>query len=1066
MFNALSTSSARTSSLANPPLRWAGLLLAGLSACNLGTGGTETGQSGTVGSEADKPDGSGTFFVDENQGGGASRIHIQEMFWGRLVDVHDIDANGDAVVQPRFRNLAINENIQTDGVNYVLDTNPVTQQTRLVIQRQKGAADTGSGSFDSLLRAATSGMPPIAPLSDTATNGTPSFIARNGCLVMRFDDLMDDSAEAVANLLETVRVLTDYPPTIPFSARIIFDPNYGGVASGAFHSTRLLVDTTVSEAEAAGSSVPLTINSLGLPVSLSTSTTRAPNVSLRIPTRVDFGSGQFSILTGLSGGPLATTQNGPIDFDVPTVDVVRAMRSGNAEDTNNGFLLDLNQPQILGGWPITVDSSAVDPTGQAGFDFVVDLTFLTLCAAAPKLGDILSVSNEFVEVTEPAGQPDVVTGEVASVRVRVLTDDPVSTVDLLGSGLFLTAFDEDDQTQIPECFVSFAPQPLTFPATGVPNSAQVLVRFSEPIDPGSVKPFDTFMLIRGSLNDVPSPTARDIVVGSVQPSSDLREFTFTSLLPFAHDGNPNDGDTATYHLDLIEGANGETARITDLAGNPISDDLPPIDFTIDESDTAESNAGFVLRFNSPDEVDTVGANDVRGQIFYDLSRGVITPRNVSYVNYPADRNNPVPGIMIPFPLGVQTPLSPLGSKLMTLWRYADLGFSVRDETKYNLDVIGLNWSPIGAQVVADLYELFEIRLSHSVRLPDEYLDANLLPFYPNSGLLDKPNVYESNRLSDPFEDPNGVIVHPRGDGYTINPADLFVTGQGTFMMPFPYNVGATVLTTYTWRDTRILARGGPDGGGVPLHIEAFPPLNLEPGLQGSVAVSDNVPSFGLPLLMEFRCYPSDSGIGLNSLDISLAINSSARPNFRCYSTGGINTASMPVIKNPDLELTPSGGFNPLSTPPGQPTAFSAENTFYIGQMDTVVRISRAHTVFVNTEFSDPDYFDPILEPSANDQPQGTSVVVEVRGANQFAPGQPTTQSFDATQINAYGDPIANGTITGAPTGITFFGDETWKSDISTIDGAQYLQMRISFFNNIATGLNAELSAIGIAYKSL
>jgi hypothetical protein len=37
---------------------------------------------------------------------------------------------------------------------------------------------------------------------------------------------------------------------------------------------------------------------------------------------------------------------------------------------------------------------------------------------------------------------------------------------------------------------------------------------------------------------------------------------------------------------------------------------------------------------------------------------------------------------------VQTPLSPLGSKLQALWRYCDLGFSVRDETKYDVDVVG------------------------------------------------------------------------------------------------------------------------------------------------------------------------------------------------------------------------------------------------------------------------------------------------------------------------------------------------------------------------------------------
>ncbi len=39
----------------------------------------------------------------------------------------------------------------------------------------------------------------------------------------------------------------------------------------------------------------------------------------------------------------------------------------------------------------------------------------------------------------------------------------------------------------------------------------------------------------------------------------------------------------------------------------------------------------------------------------------------------------------------------------------------------------------------------------------------------------------------------------------------------------------------------------------------------------------------------------------------------------------------------------------------------------------------------------------------------------------------------------------------------------WKDQISDIDGAQFFQMRITFVNDIDTGLNGELSAIGIAF---
>src|SRR6185503_18396639 len=213
---------------------------------------------------------------------------------------------------------------------------------------------------------------------------------------------------------------------------------------------------------------------------------------------------------------------------------------------------------------------------------------------------------------------------------------------------------------------------------------------------------------------------------------------------------------------------------------------------------------------------------------------------------PADRINPVPSIMIPFPPGVQTPLSPLGSKLQTVWRYCDLGFQVRDETKYNLDVFQLSWAPIGGQVINDFFENFEIRLSHSFRLPDESINGLLLPKYENSGLV-RPFV--GNILVDPLSPQK--IVHARTLGYQVRNADLFLASSGTVMMPFPLNRILPDPVTYTWRDTAVLAKGGPNGPGIPLDIESGGPLFLE-AQEGTVARPDEVPSFGLPLLMEYR----------------------------------------------------------------------------------------------------------------------------------------------------------------------------------------------------------------------
>ena len=1031
------------------------VLAALLGACGTGGGGGSSADSeASPGDELDKPGGEGTFFLDEHQGGGASRLRIMEMFWGRLVDVHDVDSSGEVNVSPHFRDFVINENVQSDSVNYELNTNPITQKTRLIILRTKGAPDAGNGTFESLLQSTTMNLPPVAPKNDNGTDPPPfSFVTRNTVLVVRFDDLLNDSLEQEINLPETVKLFTDYPPVVPFTARLTFDPNHGGITGGAFHSTRILIDMTVSEAEAASMAVSAPINSLGLPPSISTLSD--PNVSVRIPTALDFGSGQFELLKGIRGATVAFDANGPRDNTISTKDIVRAVRSGNSDDLNNGFLLDLNSPEVLGGWPIDVLRITSDAAGIDGYDFILlESRFKTVCLGNPDVGDIFSVNGRFLEVTR-IGQ--LVNNVATDVYVHLLTDDPEPNMNaMLGQGLYLSAYDPSVAVEF-GCWVSFTPQPGTFPASDVNPTADILVRFSEPMDPLSVLPFDTLMTIRGDVNTVADSSS--IVVGKVMASDDLKDFTYDPELNFAHSGQQD-----IYHIDL----DGTPEGITDLAGNPLAYDLPKVQFDIDEDAPLEANGGFVMRFSDIDELEPRGTPedpiyDVRGQFFFDLDKGLIKPRPMQYLSAPADRTNPVPSIMIPFPPGVQTPLSGLGSKLQTLWRYCDLGWNVYDETKYNVDVIGLNWSPIGGQIIGDYFEQFEIRLSHSIRLPDEFLNSYLLPDYPASGLLGAPSLYSDNILPDPL-DPQRV-VHNRALGYVINPVDLFISSTGTFMMPFPLNRSGDPNTAlYTWRNTAVLAQGAPAGVGVPLKVETDPPLSLYgTGVNaGDAARVNQVPTFGLPLLMEYRCYPSDTGIGMNASDISLAINSSARPNFRAFSTGGLNQAGEVVTKNPDTELVPSGGFNPSTTPPGGVTAFTADNSYYVGQLDIVIRVSRVHTIWIDTLLAGPNFRTPVVEPRQGDQPAGTSVLLEFRGASNVF-GYTDNEPFDASDLNPYGEPIEG----GGTWSVTYWNnDPTWQSDIDDIDGSRFVQMRFSFFNNIESGLSPVLSAVGVAYENL
>lgn len=1038
-----------------------------LGACGSGGGGGG-GSPGLPGEELAKP-GGGTYFVDPNHSGRATRIHLAEMFWARLVDVHDVDAQGNPSLDPVFRDFTISENVNSDSLNYRLDTNPITQKTRLVVLRQRGVPDAGLGTFESLLRSASLGLPPILPKNDDGSNGDQySFVARNATIVMRFDDLLDDREEAQRNISETIRILAGYPPITPFSARLIFDPNYGGVVNGEFHSTRVLVDLTVSESESSSMLVAEPINAVGLPPSV-TSTTN-PNVSIRIPTRTDFGSGQFELLRGLSGSPLSFTENGPADRSSPAREVVRAMRSGNSTDLNNGFLLDLSAPQVIGGWNMRVDTALDDPQGRPGFDYLLDATFTTVCRAAAGRGDVVSIGDTFLEVAEESAIPDV-DGLIQGLRVHTLGDQPLAGAGALtGNALFLRTYHASDPVPT-GCWVNITPQPTSLPATGVATNAQVLVRFSEPMDPESLSPFDNFFLVSADASTVVG--SRNLVVGEINPSSDLKEFTFVPTQHLPH----NNGVSETYHL-RVQGP-------TDLAGNALVATLPTISFEMAPGDPTSQTGGVVLRFGSTDEAEPVGFPDLRGQFFYDFDREVIRPRPAALTSYPADRTNPVPAIMVPIPGGVQTPLSSLGSKLQTVWRYCDLGWQVLDETKYNLDVIGLAWAPVGGSVINDFFERFEILLAHSRRLPDEAVDSQaLLPKYTGSGL---GTFFAGNVLIDPLSPQ--IVAHPRTGGYQINSADLFLSTSNTVMLPYPLNRNVQDPVTYVWRDTAVVATGGPSGVGIPLDVEAGPPTNLEDDF-GYVADANVVPSFGLPLLIEYRCFPSSTALGLNSFDISIALNSSAIPAFRAFSTGGIDRNGLAVQRNPDTETTARGGFNPAGNPPGSPTLRGDDNVFYIGQLDVVTRLSRVHSAWIDTGAADADFLDPVVLPSPADQPTGTNVVVEFRGSNGFlTPNLPdlgqsvdeTTFPFDSTRLNAYGEIFARVPQTNAnlppdhrilgssqfPGSVFFVNDvNSWSADIDTIDTARYFQLRITFVSNIQTGLSPELSAIGIPFSRL
>ena len=1037
----------------------------GAAGCN-GSGGQSIGQSGGSGQPpgtlVDKPHDptlppeaeSKHFVVDQSQAGHGGSLHVLSLRWGRLVQVVDDTGTlqqAEMVVGPDIPAV--------DPSTFSMDTNPVTDQTTVTIHHTFGTPEYAAAFAQLDLN-----LVPIVPKSLAPSELPPySMAPRNCAMVVQLDDLMDTATIQTS----TLKLLTGNPPIVPADARVIPDQNHGDTADSThyvtndggqtwtevpggdgipeFHATRIIIDTTVSELEAARTNPPLPQNGLGLPAS---PTPNLPNVAVRVPTIQDASVGQLAILRNISGGAVSFTGSGPNDPNSSTKDVVRAMRSGNNSDASHGFLFDNVNPRIVGTQAVTILN--VTPPNT------LTLQFLNLsCRAQLKAGDVIQQPGIFGQVTVPSGPPDS-TGTVTGVVFDIIHADIPGNTLQVGSAQVSTPFDGTANALQEACFVRFTDigQP---PASTVALDSSIVLRFSEPMDPTTVRPFDSFVLKRV----VGDPAFRDFVPARVTPSADLHQFTLTPSLPLTH---LTQGTADTYYVNVSNDATGPT----DLAGNPIIDTgfLPQVNFTTDPAATPVNSDGFALRFNASTEAnanDPTAGPDFSGQFIYDLTNGQLVPRSVHRFGASCTRDKPVVRNQVAGAsggLGLQTPLVPLGAKMHSIWRYCDVGFGLLDEGTYNVDIEGLDWAPLGGGVISDTFHQFAILLSHCSRLPDETKDqASQYPIYKDSGIV---SAFNQNILQDPPGNPQ-KLVHDKSLGYVIDPSDRFLTTTSppVTMQPYPLNRTLPVSqhAFYTWRDTALTAVGGTSTGspGAELQI-VF--LLTGVGSVGSPYGAGQVATVGLPLLMEFRCYSDDSAHGLNGLDFNIAINSSALPAFRVFSAGGTNSSGTPIHKDPDSEQVATGGFNPNSNPPGQGTP-GFDNVVYLGQMDLIVRVSRARSIFFNAANGGGGvtFADPIIEPSAAQQPLGTQLVLAYRGAIDAT-------SFavkDASQFDAYGEIRAPGNTTSGATVQWLNGDSSWKNSLSEINGARFFQVRVSFISNADTLLTPTLSALGFAF---
>lgn len=980
---------------------------------------------------------------DAHHGGRAERVHLARLAWGRLVDV--FDARFELVRSQ----LVIGEQIQTDGVDFELDGGGLSGIPTLRILHQAGTPE-----FESALERAEQGLVelPLRGLESAELARVP-MVPRDAALVLQFDDLLEESTIRAGAL----RLDVGTPPVQAFPARFLADPNHGGwiERGGAreFHTTRVLVDCAVSPAEAAAAPAGVEPTGAGLPAARDAAQV---NLALRLATALDAPSGALARLENLAGNGLGSSAE-LLDPASSTGGLALGLRSGGAPepggDSFHGFLADSEPPRLVGEQAVTLGALAGGP-----LLFSADLDFATdACASALLPRALLRSGLSQLIVVAPSAPPSA--GTLHNVSLRLLAGPaPVP-----GAATLRQFYDPVQHAGLEACFVGFSTSSpaSTLPWRGVAPGSSFSVRFSEPLDPASVSAFDTFSITR-----VPSnPQPGDYVVGEVEVGAALDPtlVRFTPRLPLAH----AQGAAEFGYVNLSD-------SLRDLAGNGLAATLPQVRFTLDPQAPSENTAGLAFRFEASDMLGHDGLPEFRGQFLLDLQAGLLRPRPVTRFSALADASQPVPGQMPTLASGVQTPLSALGSRLHALWRYCDVGLSLLDESTQNVDVEHLYWSPAGGSVVADAFSLFEISLAHSNRLPDESLSPlTLLPLSPNSGLA---SVFAQNQL-DPVEDPLRV-VHPRSLGYTINPADRTIAPSGTALMPFPLNRGIppSQYQYYTWRDTALQATGAlADSPGAELRVLCSVVLGQGGACAGcpfTNATGNNpTPSIGLPLLMEFKTFPDAGALGLNALAVSLAVNSSARPNFRAFSTGGVNTSGQTVLVDPDASVVASGGFNPASVPPGQITP-GIDNVWQHGQVDLVLRVSRVHSIWFDAGSSSTSFAPAVLEPRASEQPAGTSLELSYRGASSLGPGVPPIQR-DAHALDPYGEPalcpslaggcsLVPGTCNGSVS--YFLNDPRWKSSSVALNGARFLQVRASFVANVATNEVPLLSSLGLSWR--
>ena len=695
--------------------------------------------------------------------------------------------------------------------------------------------------------------------------------------------------------------------------------------------------------------------------------------------------------------------------------LIRDFRSGNANDSSqylhNGYLRDSAPPRIAGRLPMRL--SRVDTSRPQEHRIVVYKEGLSHGLDA---GDQISLyaDGDLVATTEIVVDPidDATDKTLQHVVVRVrdarafADHDPSKRPDyptklsereawLRTHGPRLVVATEFDAGAGDELvnFVAVSPEPLPDPKAelvvrnrNVSPLASMLLRFTQPVDFDSVRPFDSLVFATSTdpaiVFDAKKGRRTLVAAEARDEDGSQTQFWVSPVLGFYLDDEMRDEakrERFAYALHVVGGKQG----IKSLSGIPLElgdlgkRKIPAVTmpFWLDTHKDALGRRRFannrvvsiVHRFASSDE-DPGPDRDVYGAVSFEQGRmyGRPTSRQRSWVDdrnqlpspprpplafCPSGTTSTLTGATV-FGQPIQTPLNPHGSRTMTIWREIDLSLSRTTPYDMDLDVERIWWAPFqGAPdarpTIYDVYDRTSLWLAHSERRPSPCVSVPWsLPVYEESGLRYEfwhnvardrsPKARAWNEKSEVTARPDPVVAY-RDQQLVVRPRDtIFEPSGARRFLPLP----EFAKPYFRFRDQRLTVLGG--GQGEPQVLSPFKSGTWN-NANWTAQEDGRVGSIALPLLADFHVHPDDPDLpiddpflasGVNGWQVSLALTSQrfARqndpvPKWRVYSSGWRDTTrNERVTVDPSAERVARGGWDPTlkqRTPPGDPVVYWA-----------------------------------------------------------------------------------------------------------------------------------------------